>query len=250
MALTINVHVSARAAILAGKTSVGTQPCTVGELDLKDLPEDLRLELALAYEAGEVLGKDPSEPAIVEAKMESIKPVLEHRAAKRKGQLEELRKAEARAAEEAVVASREKTAKDNARSKALRMWVDKHGDDEQKARMAEGFLPEDEILDDVCEELLDLPGFQPYDNLRKGDACDCACAGQVVITTGAPRYMDAHQFSKLQTAREAAPENAQVEVIEHRAACPACKCVPIARLEARVSMPWHGWLLVKQYALI
>jgi hypothetical protein len=203
----------------------------------------------LAYEAGETLGKDPSEPAIIEATLEAIKPVLEYRAARRQVLLEEQRKAEARAAEEATVASRDKTARDNARSKALRLWIDKHGDDEQKARMAEGFLPEDEILDDVCAELLDLPGFQVYDNLRKGDACDCACAGRVVITTSAPRYMDAHQFSRLQTAREAVPEGAQVEVVEHRAACPACKCVPIARLEARVTMQWHGWLLVRQYAL-
>jgi hypothetical protein len=250
MAFTINVHVSPRAAILAGKSTVGAQTCNIGEEGLSKLSEELRLELALAYEAGEPLGKNPEEPPIVEATLDAIKPVLEHRAQRRRAQAEEQRKAEARAAEEVAVASRDKTAKDNARSKALRQWVEKHGDDEQKARMAEGFLPEDEILDAVCEELLELPGFQLYDNLRKGDACDCACAGRVLITTSAPRYMDAHQFSRLQMAREAAPEGANVEAVEHHAACPACKCVPIARLEARVTMPWHGWLLVRQYALL
>ncbi len=249
MAFSINVHVSPRAAILAGKTQVGAQTCNISEEGLSRLSEDLRLELALAYEAGEMLGKDASEPAIVEATIDAIIPVLAYRAEQRKKRENEAKVAAAREAEAQAVSAKEQTAKDNARSKALRVWVDKHGDDEQKARMAEGFLPEDEILDEVCAELLDLPGFQEYDPLRKGDACECACAGRVVITTGAPRYMDAHQFSRLQTARESLPENASVEVVEHRAACPACNCVPIARLEARVTMPWHGWLLVRQYAL-
>jgi formate dehydrogenase maturation protein FdhE len=71
-----------------------------------------------------------------------------------------------------------------------------------------------------------------------------------MMTVRAPRYMDAFQFSKLQAAREAVPEGASVEVFEHAAQCPACKCAPIARLEARVTMPWNGWLLVRQYALI
>lgn len=247
--LTINVHISARAAIMAGKTVVGSCSFNLMEDALRALPEELRAELALAYESGEPIGKDPTEPAVIEPTLEAIRPVLEARAARRKSIIEEQRKLEARAAEEAAVNVREVTAKDNARSKALRAWVDKNGDDEQRARMAEGFLPEDEILDDVCAELLELPGFQPYDNLRKGDACDCACAGRVVIATSAPRYMDSHQFSRLQMAREAAPEGAAVEVVEHHARCPACKCVPIARLEARVTLAWHGWLLVRQYAL-
>lgn len=248
--LPISVHVSPRAAILAGKTRVGSQSFSIAPDALATLPEELRLELALAYESGEPIGKDPSEPPVVEPSLEAIRPVLETRAAQRKAIDEEKRKQAARDAEVVAVSAREATTKDNARSKALRTWIDKHGDDEQKARMAEGFLPEDEILDSICDELLELPGFGPYDTLHKGHACDCACAGKVKITEGAPRYMDAHQFAKLQTAREVAPDGATVTVIEHRAACPACNCVPIARLEARVSMPWHGWMLVRQYALI
>lgn len=247
--LTINVHVSARAAILAGKTVVGSCSFNLLEDALAKLPEELRLELALAYESGEPIGKDPAEPAVIEPTLSAILPVLEARAGRRKNIIEEQRKAEARAAEEAAVASREATARDNARSKALRAWIEKHGDEEQRARMAEGFLPEDEILDAICEEMLDLPGFAAYDPLRKGDACECVCAGRVLISVNAPRYMDAFQFSKLTSAREAVPEGASIEVYEHRAQCPHCKCVPLARLEARVTMPWNGWLLVRQYAL-
>jgi hypothetical protein len=247
--LTINVHVSARAAILAGKANVGSQSFTVTEEALKDLPGDLRLELALAYESGEALGKDPSEP-IVEATLEAIRPVLEARASRRAKIEEERRAQAANEAELAVVSAKEATARSNASSKALRMWIEKNGDEEQKARMAEGFLPEEEILDAICEEMLDLPGFPPYEVLRKGDACDCGCGGRVKIEQSAPRHMDAFQFAKLQAAREAAPEGATVTAIEHRAACPACRCVPIARLEARVTLEWNGWLLVRQYALI
>lgn len=248
--LTISVHVSARAAILAGKASVGTQTFTLTEEGLKDLPEDLRLELALAYESSEPLGKSPTDPPIIEATMEAIRPALEQRAKRRLELIECQRVEAAQLAEMEAVASREAASKSNARSKALRAWVEKSGDDEQKARMAEGFLREEEILDDICDELLDLPGFSPYDRLRKGDACDCGCAGRAKIVQSAPRHMDSFQYAKLQAAREAAPEGATVTPIEHRAACPACKCVPIARLEARVTMPWNGWLLVKQYALI
>lgn len=248
--LSINVHVSPRAAILAGKTRVGSQSLAVEDSEVAVLPEALRFELALAFESGEPLGKDPSEPAVTEPSMEAIRPVLEARAARRKVVDEEKRKQAARDAEVAAVSAREATAMDNARSRALRAWIDKHGDDEQRARMTEGFLPEEEILDAICDELLDLPGFSNYDPLHKGHACDCACAGKVKITEDAPRHMDSFQFARLQTAREAAPAGATVTVVEHRAACPACNCAPIGRLEARVTMAWHGWMLVRQYALV
>ena len=248
-ALSLSVFVSPRAAIVAGRTSIGVQTLNVPEAELKELPEALRFELALAYETGKPLGEDQSEPPIVEATIAGIRPVLEARASRR-AKLDEAQKiADARAAEIALVAAREATANDNARARALRKWVETRGDDEQKARMAEGFLPEDEILDEICAEVLDLPGFRIYDKLRRGDACDCACAHQVDFQEGPPLYMDAHQFARLQAAREAAPEGAKVEVIQHRAACSACRCAPIARLEARITLPWSGWLLVRQYAL-
>jgi len=247
--LTINVHVSPRAAILAGKTNVGNLSFTLTEDSLKDLPEALRLELALAYESTDFIGSNPNEPPVVEATLAAIRPVLEIRASQRE-QVEKAQQVEAaRRAELAVVASRDVTAKDNARSKALRVWIEKNGDDEQKARMAEGFLPEDEILDAVTDELLDLPAFTVYESLRRGDACDCGCAHRVIFEAGPPKYMDAFQFGKLQAVREALPEGASVKPIEHRAACPACKCVPIARISALITMPWHGWELVREFLL-
>ena len=250
MSLTIHVHVSPRAAIVAGKTSVGPQSFSLTDEALKGLPEELRVELAIAYETGNVIGSDGNEPAVIEPCLTAIRPVLEYRAAQR-GRLEEAKRIEdARKAELAVVASRDVTAKDNARSRALRLWVEKNGDDEHKARMAEGFLREEEILDAVTDELLDVSGFQTYEPLRRGDACDCGCAHRVEFTRiSPPRYMDAFQFDKLQRVRESAPEGAAVVPVEHKAACPDCKCVPLARISALITLPWHGWELVREFSL-
>ena len=247
--LTINVHVLPRAAILAGKTNVGSLSFNLTEDALADLPEDLRLELALAYESGDAIGLDPSEPAVIEPTLAAVRPVLVVRAERRKQREEAQKIEEARKAELAAVASRDVTSKDNARSKALRTWVEKNGDDEQKARMAEGFLPETEVLEAVTDELLDVSGFPTYDPLRRGDACDCGCAHRVNFTAGPPQHMDSFQFAKLQAVREAIPEGAEVKPVEHRAACPDCRCVPIARISALVTMPWHGWELVREFLL-
>jgi hypothetical protein len=247
--LTINVFVSPRAAILAGKVTVGSQSFTLTEEALATLSPELRLELAMAYENNEAIGTSTAEPPVVEATLDAIRPILEVRALQRK-HLEKAQQVEsARKAEMAAVTSRDATAKDNARSKALRLWIEKNGDDEQRARMAEGFLPEDEILDAVTDEMLDLSGFTVYEQLRRGDACDCGCAHCVTFEVGPPKYMDAFQFSKLQAVREAAPDGATVNPVEHRAACPDCKCVPIARISALITLPWHGWELVREFLL-
>jgi hypothetical protein len=248
-ALNLRVYVSPRAAILAGKTKIGDISFDVAEHQLQPLDETIRLELALAYESGDPIGKDPSEPLVAEATLEGILPVLKARAVRRADLNAERVKEEARAKEAAAVAARAITAKDNARSRALRKWIEEHGDDEQRGRMSEGFLPEDEILEEVSEELLGITGFRPYDPLHRGHACECACAHQVTFQECAPPQLDSHQFLRLQEAREAAPEGAKVEPILHKASCPTCKCVPLARVEARVTLEWHGWLLVRSYAI-
>jgi hypothetical protein len=248
-ALTINVFISPRAAIMAGKTTVGATSFNLTEEALAALSQELRFELAVAYENSEALGSSETEPAVVEASLDAIKPVLVARAEQRK-RLEKAKQIDdARQAEMTAMASRDVTAKDNARSKALRAWVEKNGDDEQKARMSEGFLPEDEILDSVTDELIDVLGFAEYEPLRRGDACDCGCAHLVKFEAGPPKYMDAFQFGKLQAVREAVPEGAAVKPVEHRAACPGCKCVPIARISALITLPWHGWELVREFSL-
>lgn len=245
---TIHVHVSTRAAILAGKSRIGIQSLEITDEALTKLTPEQRLEIALLLEGDTELGMLPSDPPIIEPTMEAIIPALASRAAGRKEIVEARLAAEARAAEEAAVLARETAAKEGMRRKSLREWVTKHGDEEMQARMAEGFVQENEILDAVMDELFEFD-YPQYEPLRRGDACECACAGHVEFIVGAPKYMDSAQFARLTTMRDNAPEGATVEPVEHKAKCPACKCVPIARLAGRVHLPWGGWILARDFSL-
>jgi hypothetical protein len=244
----IRVLVSTREAIRAGKSRVGSQIIEVTEEGLAGLDEAQRLEIAALLEGEPDLGSLPSDLPIIEPTLEAVKGALTARAAGRKMAEDARRVEDARAGEMAAMASRESKTKDAQRAKALRDWVNKNGDDEQKARMAEGFLREDEILEAITKEIIDIP-LPAYELLRRGNACDCACAGHVRFETRSPQYMDDAQYRRLTSARESAPEGATVAAIEHRASCPSCKCVPIARVSARVTVPWNGWLLVCDYSI-
>jgi hypothetical protein len=243
--LSINVKVSTRAAILAAKTVVGNQKVKITADQLAELDMTVREEIAALIEEAATL----EDPDLAEPTFEAIKPILERRAKIRQALAVEARKADARRVEEATVEVRQLATKDNARSKALRVWVEKHGDDEQKARLSEGFLREEEILNAVAEDLIDVRGYEEYVPMHKGEVCDCACAGGVVFTKGAPSYMDASQYSKLTEIREQLPEKANAEPVEHRGKCPHCKCLITARFTARVTLPWEGWLLVREFSL-
>lgn len=246
--LKLKVRISTRAAIVAGKTTTGIVTLSLTDNDLAGLSPDLREEIAIAYEAEETI--ESNDPPIVEATVEALIPVLTARAKARIAETEKRKKAEARTAEEAKERDRVLAVTNNARSKALRTWIEENGDDEQKARMAEGFLPEQEMLDAVADELLTIDGYAPYTPLHKGDVCDCPCAGHVQFTIRQPpQYVDAYMFSTLTGLRDAAPVGASVEPVEHRGACPRCKCVPLARITAKVSLPWEGWLLVREFDL-
>lgn len=244
----IRVHVSTRDAIRAGKSRIGPQLIEITDEGLAKLDEAQRLEVAALLEGQPDLGTLPSDPPIIEPTIDAIKAALTARAETRRVAEDARRAEEAIAGERAAVAARESKGRDAQRAKALRDWINKNGDDEQKARMAEGFLREEEILEAITNEIIDIP-LPAYELLRRGDACECACAGHVRFQERGPSYMDTAQFSRLTVARESAPEGAIVTAVEHQAACPSCKCVPIARVSARVSVPFHGWLLVKDYSI-
>lgn len=246
--LIFSVKVSSRAAIMAGKTAVGVRKLSVSPQDLAGLSAELREELALAYEAAEVLG-EPPDPPLSEPTFAALVPVLQARAHQRGLRRTDEIRSQARRDEETAAEQRKVASKEQTRQKALRAWVEKHGDDDQRARMREGFLPEDEILESVADELLDLRGLEAYTPMFKGDVCECGCAGAVTFTAGPPRYLDGYQYQRLQEIRETATATAMVEPIEHRGACPRCKCVPLARITARVTLAWEGWSLVREFLL-
>lgn len=106
------------------------------------------------------------------------------------------------------------------------------------------------MLEAVADEMLEMAGYARYVPLYKGEACDCPCAGSVVFTEKTPPpYVDAYVYATLQGLREAVPMGASAEPYEHRAQCHQCQCAPIARITARVSLPWKGWLLVREFDL-
>ena len=164
--LQVKIHVSPRAAILAGKTRVGPQSLDVTEADLGALTASLRLELALLYEeSGEVLGLDASEPPVGELDASAaIPPALEHCARRGEARREEA----ARAA--AAVGPRGGRGRGRARGHregqravagAARVGGEERRRGDAGPGMSEGYLRDEEILEDICAEMLELPGLRP-----------------------------------------------------------------------------------------
>jgi len=246
--LTLRVHVAARAAILAGKTKMGSLSVEIRPEDLAGLTQDQREEIVRLHEGAPELGTLANDVPLAEPTVKAMIPAIDARVAQRRAAEESARAQQAEADERAIVTEKTVSLRDASRERALRDWVSKNGDDDQKARLAEGYLRPDEILRLVTDDLLDMP-HQEYEPLRRGDACDCPCAGSVEFKVGAPSYLDSAQFAKLKQIREDAPEGAKVEPVEHLAKCPKCSCLPLSRLTARVSLEWHGWLIRKDFSL-
>lgn len=248
--LTLRVYVQPRAAIVAGRTVVGAVTLRVRDEDLVPLSPVLREELAEAYAQRSMLGQGPDDPPVSEPTLAAVVPVLAARVAARARAAEAAAAEAAAAAQVATQAAQVASSRDVARTKALRTWVAEHGDAEMRARLAEGFLPEQEILDAVVDDLLDLRGFISYEPMFKSEVCACGCGDAVVFTaTSPPTRMEANEFARLQAVREAVPPGAVVIPTEHRGACPRCRCLPTVRLAAKVTCAWEGWLLVREFLL-
>lgn len=257
MTLQVKVRVEARAAVLARKAIAGVIPVNVEESDLASLSDAQLAELADIIDRGETL-----ESSLVSAPtFDVVRTVLDERvqakvahAEATKAAEEAKRNAEARAAEEDVARKRGNVRRDAENKKAIEAWLEEHGDDDQKERHIAGFLSDEEIIDEALHKIFEIEEDE-HVPLRKELACDCdrGCASAVrfsvqpIVAGVTP--LDSRQFSTLDRIRETAPDGATVEARTHRASCPECKCTPIARLTARVCLEWHGYLLVKEYAL-
>lgn len=253
----IRVRIDPAAAIRAGKTQFGVVPVSVTDDDVGALAADAREELIRMVVDGEIAGDGPADGLLDTAEFAQIAAVLQRRVAAKARTVVDAQAAEeaariaaARTTEEEAVRKREQGAKEVIRQKALRSWVEAHGDDSQQDRLKEGFLPESEILEAVTNEVFeDLDDYTVYDPIRLDQACDCLCARAVRFTQEAPPELDKTQFLELRRIREDAPQSALVEAVLHKGACPACTCVPIARLGARVTIQWNGWELVREFSL-
>lgn len=236
--LQLRLQIDARAAILAGKTTLGVVTLNITDHALAALPPAERLELALAYEAQEPIGG--ATESLTEASLDALRPILQRRAQQR---------GLTNPALAGPAATPTPDLHETQRLAALRTWMLANGDPEQRLRAQENLISEDECLAEVAAALLPLPGFPRYEKILRGEACDCGCGGNVKFTVGPPQYLDAYQYEKLTKARGIKPPEAQLDVIEHRAHCAACKCPPLGRYELRLTLAWQGWLLVRQYRL-
>ncbi len=255
--LQVQVKIEPRAAILARKAKAGVLSVEVTEEHLKDLEEPLLELLAQVVETGEVL----EGPLVSDATFEVVKAVLEDRRRQDLAASTEVERqkaaakiAEARAAEEEVATRRARAEREAENKKAIATWVAENCDEEMKDRLDAGFLPDEEIIDEAMHQLFDI-NEDEYVSLKKEEACDCdrACAGMVKFTVTpimpGVATLDSRQFATLERVKEAAPEGASVEPRLHKASCPECKCTPIARAAALVTLEWNGWLLKKEYQL-
>lgn len=255
--LQVRIRIEPRAAILARKTVAGIVAVDITEENLKELTDEELAELADLVEKSAVL----ESPVLDAPTFEVVKRWLEQSVAAKKKFLEsqeaaaaEMRAIEARAAEQEVVRKRESRERDAANAKAISAWIEEHADEDAKERHKAGFLAEQEIIDEVMHQLFEI-NEDEHVPIRKEQACDCerGCAGsvrfQVVPVIPNVNTLDSSQFSTLQRVQESAPEGATVQARLHQASCPECKCTPLARFTAHVSMQWNGWLLVKEYAL-
>lgn len=250
----VRLKVEVRAAVLARRATAGVVSVEVTDDDLRDLPEALLEEFAVVVETDAVL----QGPGVRDATFASIRAALqelaETRAASRALAEQQEREGLAAAEKTAVdAAARAKDAedRDRARTRALRAWVNEHGSDDQRARQKEGFLPDSEVVEEVTDSLFEVTEDE-YEALSKGQACDCdrGCAGSVRFTISTTGFtMDSRQYAVLEKVRETAPSGSTVTPRMHKAACPECKCTPIARMSALVTLPWCGWLLTKEYSL-
>jgi len=257
MTLQVKVRIEPRAAILARKAVAGVLPVDINDEHLTSLAEDELLELAGIVEKGEPLeSKLASEPSF-----EVVRSIIKERLVAKAATTEAVRaadearrNAEARAAEEEAMRKRMNVTRDAEYKKAIGAWLEEHSDEELKERFAAGFASDEEIIDEALHQIFEIEEDE-HVPIRKEQACDCekGCTHLVrfLVAPIAPGItpLDARQFSTLERIKEAAPDGATVEGRVHKASCPNCKCTPLARLTARVSLEWNGYLLVKEYAL-
>lgn len=257
MTVEVRVVVTPRAAILARKTCVGTLAVTVTDQDLQELPEVLLEELASVVEQRTILeGLQASEAtfAVVRALLEARLEARATRAAEEALAETARRGVVARDKEEEEARRRQEAARVAASEKAVDAWVEEHGDDDQRERRANGFLPTGEIIEEIAQQMFEIDE-DDYQPLRQEEACDCdkgcvsAVQFAVIPLLPGDGALDSAQFATLTRIKDAAPRAATVEARVHKARCPSCRCAPLARVAARVSLVWEGWLLTREYAL-
>jgi hypothetical protein len=249
----VRLKIDARTAIRARKTTVGLVAVAVTDDDLKDMPGPVLEMLAEVVTSGEVLEGPHVEDASISSVLSGLAArqarIEEAKAADVRAGLE-ARAGEARAAEEGIVRRREAEAAVARHADAITRWIEENCDDDMIERRRDGFLKDDEILEEVMHQILDIPEDE-HVRIQPHEACDCdkGCAGSVRMTVLPVDHLDSSQHATLRRIRDAAPQGAEVIPQMRKGACPECSCAPLVRMTALVRLPWNGWMLQKAYSL-
>ena len=148
---------------------------------------------------------------------------------------------------------RERKAEDEKAAAIIAAWVEEHGDESQKARYAEGLLPENEVLDAMRNALFEpLAGFERFKRLRAEDFCRCDWFDEdsIEYESGTAESASKREYETLGAIRKVAAniqKDAVVELRYHRGECDRCeksKTVKSVRVKLR-----HGpFEFTREYA--
>lgn len=253
MSVEIRLRIEARDAILARKTTIGTVKVSVTDGDLENVPVEVLDQIAQVVTADETL----EGPGVIDATFASVLRGLEARTARRMTDLaaeatarDEAEAAAARIAHEETVRRRKEEQTKARHAEAITQWIENNCDEGMIERRREGFLKDDEIIEEAMDQIFNIPE-EEYTTIKAYQACDCdkGCTGSVQMFVLPVDHLDSSQFATLEQIREAAPDGSEVVLQMRKAACPECTCVPLVRMTALVRLLWNGWMLQKAYAL-
>jgi hypothetical protein len=144
---------------------------------------------------------------------------------------------------------------------ALAEFVREHMDENARKRWNAGVLPLAEIHDRARQVLFaNLKRFPRFLRLTNEDMSSskgrrssadrrCPRLAPVYETLDTVEALTAHQFDVLERIRAAAPAGATVETVMHVGWCCPEKHIKRQRAAVRVSVPWNGRSLMREYAL-
>ena len=134
---------------------------------------------------------------------------------------------------------------------ATAAWIAVHGTESQRARFAEGLLPEQEMWGAIRDEVFSSITSPRYERMVGGDIehdndCPDPRAAYGVNPLAA---LDADQYARLVQIRRVAPAGATVAPRLHYASCGDCSVARVERASVLVTLDWFGRELSREYAL-
>jgi len=252
----VKLFVHPKAALCSGKTQFGVHLVIVSDHDLQDATKELREELGDVVLVDDIVGKKDGDVWAEEPSVGELFRLLIHRVNMRSQEqaalitTQEQERAEAlRQQETDALKRREEETKAAKRMLSIQKWVTKKGTDSQKKRIAEGVLPESEVLEAItehlCEDLV-IRTCDYYTRITADEACVCACSDRVAFDVRPATALSEEQHDLLLETRE---EAGTAVALVHRAKCPGCDCPMVERQSIQVEMQWEGIDVVREFAI-